>query len=381
MESTGVFWIPLYELLEKEGLNPKLVDARHVKNVSGRKSDVLDCQWIQQLHSCGLLGAAFRPDDQICVLRSYMRQREMLISAAGEHIQHMQKALTQMNLKLQHVVSDISGETGLRIIRAIVKGERNPRTLAKMRDPRCQQSVQTIASALQGSYRPEHVFALKQALELYDTYQQKITACDQQIEAVLKTFNDQSGGEEPPPNGKRIRKGQSGNAPAFNLRSALYRLTGVDLTAIPGMDALSATKFIAEVGTDMSKWGTDDRFASWMNICPGTRISGKRRLSSHTRKSGNRAGQILKVCAQSLRNSKSSLGAYYRAMRARVGAASAITMTAHKLARIIFAMLKNKTPYKEIGEQGFLEQRRERTLRSLTRRAKSLGFTLTAIPA
>lgn len=374
LESTGVFWIPLFELLESEGLKPVLVDARHVKNVNGRKSDVLDCQWIQQLHSCGLLSGAFRPAEGICVLRSYMRQRDMLVSAGAEHIQHMQKALTQMNLKLQHVVSDISGETGLQIIRAIVRGERNPATLAKLRDPRCKNSEETIAAALDGTYRAEHLFGLKQALELYDVYRQKIADCDRQIEAELERFEDQSDGGPLPPNGKRKRKGGSGNAPAFDLRTKLYRMLGVDLTGVPGLDALSSAKFIGEIGNEMSKWPSGAHFVSWLNICPGTRISGKKRLSSRTRSSARRAAQILKVAAHTLRSSKTALGALYRSMRAKHGPASAVTICAHKMARVIFAMLTTKQPYREIGEAAYLERHRGRLLHNLERRAKALGY-------
>ena len=375
LEATGVYWISLYELLEAEGLQPRLVDARQVQNVSGRKSDVLDCQWIRQLHSFGLLSSAFRPEEQISVLRSYMRQRDMLVSAAAEHIQHMQKALTQMNLKLQHVVSDISGETGLRITRAIVAGERNPDALAKLRDGRCKESEQTIAAALNGSYRREHLFALKQALELYDVYYQKIAACDQELEAQLKSFEDRSGGAAPPPNGKRKAK-RTGNAPDFDVRGKLYRMLGVDLTAIPGVDALSVSKLIAEIGTDMSRWGSAERFASWLGLCPGTRISGKKRLYGGRPRPVHRAAQILRVGAQTLYRSQTALGALFRSMRAKFGPAAAIKICAHKIARVVFAMLQTRLPYREIGEHGFLQRNRERLLRSLTRRATALGLVL-----
>lgn len=376
LESTGVYWIPLYELLESEGLQPCLVDARHVQNVSGRKSDVLDCQWLQQLHSFGLLSAAFRPEENICVLRSYMRHRGMLVKSAADHIQHMQKALTQMNLKLQHAVSDLAGQTGLRIIRAIVGGERNPAKLATLRDPRCAQPEAVIAAALKGSYRAEHLFALKQALELYDFYQKQIAECDQQIEAQLQSFEDQSGGGPVPPNGKRARA-SSGNAPAFNLRESMYRAVGVDLTAIPSLDALSVSKLIAEIGTDPKKWrDSAASFCAWMRLCPGTRISGKKRLSGRMGPAVHRAGQILRVAAQTLHRSKTALGAQYRAMRAKFGPVSANVICAHKLGRIIFAMLKSRKPYREVGEAGYDAGRRKKALRQLERRAKALGFTL-----
>lgn len=375
MESTGVYWIPLFELLESDGFQVKLVDARHVKNVSGRKSDVLDCQWLQQLHAFGLLSAAFRPEEDICVLRSYLRQRAMLVSCASQHIQHMQKALTQMNLKLQHVLSDISGVSGLKILRAIVAGEHNPRVLAKLRDGRCRSTEETIVAALTGSYRREHLFALQQALELYDMYQQKIAACDTQIQTQLKRFEDRSGGV-PPPSDKAQKKGGKGNAPGFDLRGSLYRMLGVDLTAIPGLDAYTVAKIVAEIGTDMSAWPTVGHFASWLGLCPGTRISGGHRLSGRVKRCANRAAQALRVSAQTLSRSKSALGALYRNIRARQGPSAANTATAHKLARLIYTLIQTREPYRDEGEAGYLQNNRTRLLRNLQRKAQALNFVL-----
>jgi transposase len=377
MESTGVYWIPLFELLEQEGFEVRLVDAHHVKNVSGRKSDVLDCQWIQQLHSFGLLSAAFRPEESICILRSYMRQRALLIAQAAEQIQRMQKALTQMNLKLQHVVSDISGDTGMRILRAILNGERNGRNLAKLRDQRCHKTEAEIAAALQGSYRAEHLFTLKQALDLYDFLHAQIAACDQQIEVEVKRFSDRSNGGTPPPNGKPNRR--RGNAPNFELRTSLFQMLGVDLTAVPGLDALSVAKIVSEIGTDMSKWKTVNHFCSWLNACPGTRISGGRRLGGRSKRSGNRSLQVFRIAAQTLTKSKSALGALYRSMRARWGGLFANKVLAHKLARIVYTIIKTCTPFKVETEDEYLEQRRIRQLSTLKKRANALGFQLVPV--
>jgi transposase len=255
MEATGVYWIPLFELLAARGFEVRLVDPRQLKHVPGRKSDVLDCQWIQQLHTFGLLAAAFRPDDEICVLRSYLRQRAMLVAYAAHHIQHVQKALEQMNIKLTRLVSDVTGVTGMRIIRAILDGERTPHALAQLRDRRCQHDEETIARSLEGTWRPEHLFALRQAVELLDFYQQQIVACDREIEAYLGRFDDKTEGHTLPAT-LRTRK-PSRTAPTFDVRTHLYRLTGVDLTRIDGIDAPTALKVVAETGLDMSRWPSE----------------------------------------------------------------------------------------------------------------------------
>jgi transposase len=272
MESTGVYWIPVFELLEQRGFTVLLADTRKVKNVSGRKSDVLDCQWLQQLHTFGLLQGAFRPADEIVVLRSYLCQRAMLIREAARHIQHMQKALQQMNLLLHHVVADITGLTGLRILRAILAGERDPQVLAQHRDPRCRASEEVIAKSLVGNYRPEHLFALKQAVALYDTYQAQLAECDQQIEAYLASL-ERVTEEAPPPSAKR-RQAPKGHQPRFDARTHLYQVCGVDLTRIDGIEAGSALALLAEIGTDMTRWPSAKHFASWLGLCPGTKISG-----------------------------------------------------------------------------------------------------------
>ena len=325
MESTGVYWIPLFGVLEERGLEVMLVDPRRIKNVPGRKTDVRDCQWLQQLHTYGLLSGAFRPDGDIRRLRSYLRQRAMLVEYASQHIQHMQKALTQMNVKLQHVIRDITGKTGMAIVEAIVNGERDPRKLAQLRDPRIKADAATIARSLRGHWREEHIFELSQALELYRFYQDKIAECDQEIEAQLERFEDRSDGEPPAPNGK---KRNQKNAPRFDAQGQLYRMTGVDLTRIDGVDAYTALKVVSEVGTDMTKWPSAKHFASWLGLSPNNRITGGRVISSKTKPSANRAAAALRLAANALHRSDSALGAFLRRKKAHLGAPKAITATA-----------------------------------------------------
>jgi transposase len=379
MESTGVYWIPLFEVLEGRGFDVKLVNPRHVKNVPGRKTDVLDCQWLQQLHTYGLLQAAFRPEDQICVLRNYLRQREMLVRYASHHIQHMQKALEQMNLKLHHVVSDITGVTGMRILRSILEGERDPYKLASLRDPRCKHDEATIALALEGHWRQEHLFALRQAVELFDFYRHQIATCDGEIESYLQTFQDRSGGRSlGQPTRRRNRQK---NQPAFDVRSHLFRITGVDLTAIEGIDAQTALKLVGEIGLDMTRWPSEKHFASWLALSPGSKISGGKRLSGRTKPYPNRAAAALRLAAHGLHNSHSALGAFLRRKKAHLGSPKAITATAHKLARLVYAMLKNGTEYVELGELEYERRYRDRVLRSLKRKACGLGYQLVETPS
>ncbi|MDQ5852145.1 MAG: IS110 family transposase [Chloroflexota bacterium] len=373
MESTGVYWIPLFEILDARGFQVLLVNARHVKNVSGRKSDVLDCQWLQQLHTYGLLTGAFRPADEIIVLRSYLRQRAMLVQGAAMHIQHMQKALQQMNLLLHHVVSDITGTTGMTIIRAILAGERDPHILAQYRDYRCKHSAEVIANSLVGNYRAEHLFALQQAVTLYEVYQAEIVACDQQIEQYLATFTPVSPDPPPPPAKPRQR---TGNPFHFDAHAQLYRMTGVDLTRIAGIDAVTALTVLGEIGTDMTRWKTVKHFTSWLGLCPGTKVSGGKVQSSKTKPTVNRAAAALRLAAASLYRSRSALGAYLRRMTAKLGKPAAITATAHKLARLIYSMLRYGTEYVDVGQDYYERAYKERVVRNLTRRAKELGFVL-----
>jgi transposase len=374
MESTGVYWIPLFEILEGCGFRVYLVNARHLKNVSGRKTDVLDCQWIQQLHTYGLLSPSFRPPEQIVAIRSLVRHREMLVQYRSAHIQHMQKALTQMNLRLTNVLSDITGVTGMKILRAILEGERNPKVLAGYREPGCKKTEAEIVKSLEGHYKRELLFALKQAVELYDFYDRQLQECDAELEAMYQSFNlpEDPGTPPPAPRTQKRRKNQA----HFDLAPALYRMTGVDLTQIDGLDALTVQKVLSEIGTDMSKWPTEKHFASWLRLCPNNKITGGKVVQRGVLPTQNRASTALRVAAASLKNSDSALGAYYRRMRARQGAPAAITATAHKLARIIYFMLKDKKPYHDFGADYYELQHRTRVLRNLNRQAAKLGFRL-----
>jgi len=374
MEATGVYWIPLYEILEEEGFEVCLVNARHLKNVSGRKTDVLDCQWIQQLHTYGLLSPSFRPPEQIVAIRSLVRHREMLVRYRSAHIQHMQKALTLMNVRLTNVLSDITGVTGLKIIRAIVAGEHEPKQLAQFRDERCKRSEAEIAKSLEGHYKREHLFALKQALELYDFYDQQLQACDTELEAMYQEFDPPENPGTPPP-ASRTQKRRKNQA-HFDLAPALYRLTGVDLTQIDGVDELTVQNVLSEIGTDMSKWPTVKHFTSWLHLCPNNKITGGKVIQTGVQPTKNRASAALRVAAASLKSSDSALGAFFRRLRARLGTPVAITATAHKLARIIYFMLKERKPYHDFGADFYDLQYRTRVLHNLNRRAAKLGFRL-----
>ena len=375
MESTGVYWIPLYELLESRGFTVLLVNARHVKNVSGRKSDVLDCQWLQQLMTYGLLSGAFRPADAVCVLRALWRQRGMLLRSQGRHVQHMQKALTQMNIQLTNVISDVVGETGQKILRAIVKGERDGQVLAAMKNVRIRASVEEIAKSLHGSWRPEHLFALKQALAMFDFIGTQLAECDREIEQQLQSLRAHEG--EPAKSVKRAR-GRARNAPKFDLRAQLFGMCGVDLTRIDGIDVTTALAVISETGADMSRFPTVGHFASWLGLCPGTKITGGKVMSGKTKRVANRAAQALRLAAAALRSSKSALGAYFRRMCARMDKPKAVTAAAHKLARLIYTMLTKGEEYTDQGQDYYEERYRQRVLRQLSLRAEKLGMKLVA---
>jgi transposase len=377
MESTGVYWIPLYELLEAGGFAVILANARSVKNVPGRKSDVLDCQWLAQLTAYGLVSSAFRPAGEVCALRELVRQRQMLISMQAQHIQHMQKALALMNLKLTEAVSDITGKTGLSIIRAIVAGERDAERLARLRDRRVKASEAEVRRALQGHYRAEHLFALKQALHLYDAYAERVQECDVELERVL-TALARVDDEVPPPDPKKA-KSHVKNAPAFDLRKALFRCYGVDLTRINGIHVTTALTVLAEIGFDLTQFKSAKHFCAWLGLAPGTRISGGKRLGGRRPKVANRAAQALRLAAQSLRNSQSALGAYFRRQCARMDKPKAITATAHKFARIIYAMLTKGQAFVDQGQALFEERHRQRVLHNLKRRAMQLGMNLVPV--
>ena len=376
MESTGIYWIPLYEVLAAAGFEVKLVNAREVKNLPGRKSDILDCQWIQQLHSYGLLRASFRPPEQIASLRSLVRHRDRLIAGRAVHIQHMQKALHLMNLQLDNVLSDITGATGMRILRAIVAGERDLDKLASYRDSSCKNSVTVIRRSLEGNYRSEHLFQLQQSLALYDYHTTLIEECEREIAKKYQELPAKADPLTPPPaTAKKPRKKQSG----VDLRTELYKIAGVDLTAIDGCNAATIQTILSEIGTDMRPWSTCGRFASWLRVCPHNDISGGKVLKSRTQKTKNRANAALRLAAQSLSHSNSWLGAYYRRQRARLGPAKAITATAHKIARIIYNMLKYRKEFVDLGADHYEAQYRKRQTQSVIKKAASLGFRLVPV--
>ena len=377
MESTGVYWIPLFQILEGRGLDVCLVNAHYVQNVPGRRTDVCDCQWLQYLHSVGLLRASFRPEAAVCALRSLLRHRDGLIEMASAHVLHMQKALDQMNVQLHHVISDLTGLTGLAIVDAILAGERDPHKLAQLRDRRIKASADTIAKSLVGDYRPEHLFTLRQSLQVYRYYQQLVAACDREIEQHLKAFDSRIDPvEHPLPPRQGSHKKPRGNEPQFDLRGHLYRIVGVDLTQVPGIDSLTVHTLLAEVGSDLTKFRSGAAFASWLGLCPDNDICGGRVLSVRTRKVKNRAALALRRAANGLHRSQSALGEFYRRMRAKLGAPKAITATAHKLARILFHLLTTRQPY---DETVFAEQERRYRQRAETRlkaQARSFGFDL-----
>ena len=379
MESTGIYWVPLYEILVDRGIAVVVANARDVKHVPGRKTDVNDAQWLQQLHGYGLLRGSFHPPADIAALRAYLRQRERLLDYAASHIQHMQKALTQMNLQLHHVVSDITGKTGMRIIRAILDGTREPAVLAELRDVRCKASAETIARALEGNYRPEHLFALSQAVALYDTYQSHVAECDHQLEVLLARLQAPEPPESPLP-APRYKMPRQPNGLNFDVRAALYAMIGVDLTQIHGIGPYLALKLVGECGTDLSKWPSAKHFTSWLCLAPGNKISGGKVLSSHTRRSNNRATALLRLAAVNVGKTDSALGAFYRRLAARVGKAKAVTATARKVAVLFYNTLRYGVDYSDPGAGYYEERHRARVLHNLQRRAKQLGYTLDPTP-
>jgi transposase len=378
MESTGVYWIALYELLEQRGFTVILVDPRQTKHAPGRpKSDVLDCQWIQRLHSYGLLTASFRPSDEVVVWRGYQRQREMLLRYAGQHIQHMQKALEEMNVKLTEVVSDITGLTGMKIIKDLVRGVRDPLKLAKHRQDQCKATEAEIARSLYGNWREEHLFALKQALKLYEEYHRQLRDCDERIEACLRRFADQSGGEVLTP--KPRKRKRRANAVTFGARELLFRMAGVDLTVIEGIEETTALVILSEIGTDLSRFPTEKNFVSWLGLCPNHRGSAGKIFNRRVRRGANRAARALRLAAQGCHRAKNALGAFYRRIQARCGGPKAVVATARKIAERVYRLLKHGTEYVRQAEQAYEEAHRSRTLKGMARKAESLGYKL--VPA
>jgi transposase len=381
MESTGVYWIPVYEILEARGFKVYLVNAHHLKHVPGRKSDSKDCQWIQYLHTCGLLSGSFRPEAEMCALRAYVRHRAMLLEYRAAHIQHMQKALHQMNVQLTQVLTDITGVTGLAIIRAIVAGERDPVQLARFREPQCASSTEDIAKALTGHYQPEHVFALKQALALYDAYTEQVRECDAAIEQRFQAIKPVGTDALPPLNRGNKHRTHNKNAPMYDARGMLYQLTGVDLIAIPGLNASTVQTILSEIGLDLRKWPDAKAFCSWLGLAPHHEISGGKILRRSTLKTHNRAGQAFRLAAHAVSRSQNSLGAFYRRMRARLGPKSAIVATAHKIARIVYYLLTHRTPFRDLSAAEYEQQTRDRDIAALRKKATRFGFTLVESPA
>ena len=373
MQATGVYWIALFQILESYGFQVNVVNARHTKTLPGRKTDVLECQWLQKLHTFGLLNNSFRPTEEIRILRTYLRQRENLVGAASKCVQHMQKTLTQMNVQLANVISDISGATGMAILRAIVAGERNPDKLASRKDVRIRATKEQIAQSLEGDWREELLFVLQQSLELYDMYLGKITECDQYIEAHLKIMQSKPGATPPPmPEASLPRKHGS----RFNLRGHLHRIAGVDLTKIDGLDVQTVQTILSEVGVDMSRWNTEKSFASWLGLCPDNRVSGGKVLRRGTRQVVNRAATALRLTPWSLIRSQSALGANFRRLRSRLGAPKAITAMAHKLARLVYRMLKFGSDYIDKGMEAYEARYRHQKMKWLIKQAAALNLQL-----
>jgi transposase len=376
IEATGVYWVPLYEILEEYGLKPSLVDSRSIGRKT-KKTDVLDCQWIRELHMYGLLDGAFRPAAELLPLRALSRQRDMLIRYAADHIRHMQKALDLMNVKLHLIVSDTVGVTGLRIIRAILGGMRKAEELAALRERSCRASKEEFVKALTGNFREEHLFALGQALDLFETYQKKIMECDAKCEEALQAFAKVAGRENLP---QKSRPRRRKNQRHFDGRALLYEITGIDLTAVAGLETSSLLTITSEIGFDMTPWTSAKAFAAWLALCPNNRITGgkpirKRNQVIHP----NRAALAFRLAAQTLEPTQTALGAFFRRVQSRLGRKGAIKATAHKLAVIFYSMLKYKTEYRDPGINYYEERYRERLLKSLQRKAATLGYALTAV--
>jgi transposase len=382
MESTGVFWVPIYELLEQRGIRCYLVNARHVKSVPGRKSDWNDAQWLQKLHALGLLQGSFRPDAEIRTLRTLVRYRAELIERRAPHINHMQQALKHMNLQLNLVLSDITGATGLAILRAIVAGERDPMQLAQLRNSGCKHTEAEIAKALTGTWQDAQLFILRQSLDVFDYYTGKIEECDREIEQQYQAMESRWMVDAPLPDLPPAKpESKSKNEPTFNVRAQVARIIGVDLVAVMGLSAVTVQTIISEIGTDMSRFPTVKHFCAWLGLAPRNDISGGKVLRSRTMKVRSRANQAFRQAAQSVARSDSAVGAYYRAMRARLGPGQAIVATAHKIARIVYHLLTTGEPYREEGAAEYEQKRKARELKQLARRAQKLGYTLAPVPA
>jgi transposase len=377
MESTGVYWIALFQILEQRGFEVKLVNAAHVKNLPGRKSDVSDCQWLQQLHTFGLLNGSFRPKDEVCVLRTFLRLRDSLVKDCGSHVLRMQKALTEMNVQIHRVLSDITGYTGMAIIRAILTGERDALKLAQMKHPLVKTSAEVIVKALQGDYRVEHLFELQTAVELYDVYQHKIMECEARVEQHLQELEMKADFAQVMAENGALQARSASVRLELRRQARLVSVCGADLTRVPGLSTLAVQTIIAETGLDMNCWKSEKHFCSWLKLCPDNRISGGKVLSSRAGKTKNRATAMFRLAAQSAMRSQTAIGAFIRRIKSRLGAPVAINAGAHKLARLFYRMLKFGAAYVEQGQTYYEEKYKERLLRNLSKRAKEFGLQLT----
>jgi transposase len=384
MESTGVYWIPVYDVLEQHGIKVCLVDAHGMKNVPGQRTDWHECQWLQFLHSVGLLRAAFRPEGKVCAVRSLMRHRSGMVDMVRQHTQHMHKALTQMNIQIHHVISDLTGVTGMAIVDAILAGQRDPEELAKLRDPHIKASEETLRKSLVGNWRGEHLFTLQQSRKSYQHYVEQINACDEEIEKLVKGFVARvDPAEKPlPPDRKRKQRGRKKKnvnpKTGFDLRTESYKLFGVDLTQVPGLMAMVLMLF-SEVGRDMTRWPTAGHFVSWLALCPDNDISGGRVLWRGTRRVHNRAGDLFRMAAYALHHDTTPMGDYLRRMKSKLGPAGATTATAHKIAIIFYTMVKQQVEYDATIWAERDAAREKRFEAKLKRQAQQLGYKLTPI--
>jgi len=382
MQSTGVYWIAVYDILERAGLEVYLVNARDTKNLPGRKSDVQESQWLMKLHTYGLLRNSFRPSQEIRTMRTYWRQRNDLVQSAGRHIQRMQKAMTQMNIQLANVLSDVSGMTGQAIIKAILTGERDPHKLVAFRDHRVKASEEKIARSLEGNWEEDHLFVLQQEQDGYEFCQKQMAECDQRLEQYLKQREDRSAGANLPEEKRKERlKKKKGNKPQFDLRTGLFRMSGTDLTRIDGIDVMTAMTILSEAGSDMSKWETEDHFVSWLRLCPDNRISGDKIIGKGRLPTNNRVSIALKMAANTLRTSKTYLGAQFRRLRSRLDTPVAIKAMAAKLARLVYRILRYGMKYVDHGAAFYEAQHRQLQIKHLKSKAAKLGFHLIQVPA
>jgi transposase len=382
MQSTGVYWIAVYDILEQAGLEVYLVNARDTKNLPGRKSDVQESQWLMKLHTYGLLRNSFRPSQEIRTMRTYWRQRNDLVQSAGRHIQRMQKVLTQMNIQLADVLSDISGVTGQAIIKAILGGQRDPHKLAEFRDPRVKAREEEIARSLEGNWQEDLLFVLRQEQDGYEFCQKQMAACDQRLEQYLQQREDRSAGANLPEEKRKERlKKKKGNTPRFDLRTGLFRMTGTDLTRIDGVDVMTTMTILSEAGWDMSNWETEDHFVSWLRLCPDNRISGDKIIGKGRLPTNNRVSIALKMAANNLRTSKTYLGAQFRRLRSRLDTPVAIKAMAAKLARLVYRMLRYGMKYVDRGAAFYEAQHRQLQIKHLKSKAAKLGFQIIQVPA